>query len=83
MSDQVEVKVGQVWEDTDKRSKGRRIKVFEVKDGYAFCQGVSGRDPSVNNGFVAKAAKKVRIRLDRFRPGSTGYKLSEDVQATS
>lgn len=66
--DTVEVKVGQVWEDNDPRQKKegvavRRIKVLEIVDGKALCQHPSG------------LGRKTKIRLDRFRPTASGYKL--------
>lgn len=66
----MEVKVGQIWEDWDIRFRygdsRRRIKVLEIVGGKAVVQGVSGR------------GVKRKIRLDRFRPNSTGYKLVEE-----
>lgn len=65
--DKIEVKVGQVWEDWDIRTRDsgprRRLKILEIKDGRATVQHPSG------NG------SKTKIRLDRFRPTATGYKL--------
>lgn len=70
----VEVKVGQVWEDNDPRQKKegiaiRRIKVLEIKDGRARVQSPSG------------LGARTWIRLNRFRPTASGYKLVEDVPA--
>ena len=63
----IEVKVGQVWEDWDSRSRAaglrRKLKVLEIVDGKALVQHPSGR------------GNKTRIRLDRFRPTANGYKL--------
>jgi uncharacterized protein DUF6354 len=73
---QVEVKVGQVWEDTDpRRDPWRRLRVVEIRDTptqYAVCD-VLGREPK----------RTTTIRLDRFRPGSTGYRLVKDVPAAA
>lgn len=54
---------GQVWRSNDSR-QARDITVLEVviDDGYALVQSSVG-------------AKTTRVRLDRFRPGSTGYTL--------
>ena len=75
MSDVIEVKVGQVWEDWDIRHREspgrRRIKILEIKDGKAIVQHPSGQ------------GTKTRIRLDRLKPTSTGYKLIEDVPAAA
>src|SRR5258706_10107741 len=63
----VDVRPGQIWESCDKRDHGRRVKVKEVvRDGdtlYAVVQSPTGY------------GRKSRIRLDRFRPNSTGYRL--------
>lgn len=61
-----QVKVGQVWSDNDKRFEGvqRRIKVLEIKDGKAICD---------------SEGRRVRIRIDRFKPTATGYRLEQDV----
>ena len=70
----VEVKVGQVWEDYDSRYRSgeharRRVKILEIKDGRALVQHPSG------------TGRKTKIRVNRFRPTATGYKLIEDVTA--
>lgn len=67
MPEQSEVKVGQVWVDNDSRSKGRRVRVLEVDATHATVQSPSGQ------------GRKTRIRLDRFRPTSTGYRLQEEA----
>jgi hypothetical protein len=69
VADDVTVRVGQVWADLDKRSKGRRIRVLEVGQYHA-----TVRDADAVPG-AWPPARKTRIRLDRFRPTSTGYRL--------
>ena len=60
----VKVKVGQVWEDNDPRiTYKRQLKVIAIKGTRAQVQG----------------ATKTWIRLDRFRPTKTGYRLVKDV----
>ena len=58
------VEVGQVWLDWDSRfrDKGyeRKIKVLRIEGEYAYCDSYG---------------KTVRIKLKRFKPNSTGYKL--------
>lgn len=70
------VKVGQVWSDNDKRSKGRRVKILEVHTEMA-----DGR-PFANPYAIVQHplgwGRKTTIRLDRFRPNSTGYTLVDD-----
>lgn len=60
------VKVGQRWKDNDRRSGGRIGKVLEVGETHARVEWYSGTS--------------TRIRLDRFKPTSTGYRLIEDVK---
>ena len=62
-----DVRVGQVWESCDKREKGRCPFIVDQIEGNkavvrAWWRGnISGPER--------------RIRLDRFRPVSTGYRL--------
>jgi len=58
-----DVKPGQVWADNDKRSRGRQVKILEVYETHALVQSPSGM------------GRVTKIRLDRFRPNSTGYRL--------
>ena len=60
------VKVGQVWQDVDDRMNGRRIKVVRLEVRYAICD-------------VVGAGRQTKIRLDRFKPTSTGYRLIEEA----
>ena len=61
-----DVRVGQVWESCDKREKGRQIIVERIEEGRAVCRRW-GRGAIFGNA--------TRIRLDRFKPISTGYRL--------
>lgn len=54
------VQVGQVWQDNDKRSNYRRGRVTEVDETHA----------RVDWGRTA-----TRVKLTRFKPTSTGYRL--------
>jgi len=69
--EKIEVKIGQVWEDWDLRSRGamyrRQIKVLEIVDGKAVVMSPGGY------------GRKTRIKLERFRPTSTGYRLISGV----
>lgn len=60
------VRPGQVWADNDSRSRGRTVRVVSVDDD--------------GKATVRSGGKLTRIRLDRFRPTSTGYRLVEDVE---
>ena len=57
------VRPGQVWVDQDHRADGRQVIVMSVGDTHA----------------VVKNVAKTRVRLTRFRPNSTGYRLLKDV----
>ena len=59
------VRPGQIWADNDKRSAGRRITVTSVGQTHAMVETSLGR--------------RTLVRLDRFRPTSTGYRLVTDV----
>ena len=70
-----EVKVGQVWADNDRRSAGRHLRVVAMEagdDGRAVVQ------PCTSQGALI-ADRQTRIRRDRFKPTSTGYRLVVDV----
>ncbi len=62
MSNPHGVEVGQIWVSADKREGRRRLTVVAVdtNSGVARVEGAHGR--------------RSRIRLDRFRPTSTGYR---------
>jgi len=56
------VRPKQIWESCDPREGcPRRFIVEEIEGGMAVCLSLRGR--------------RTRIRLDRFRPTSTGYRL--------
>lgn len=59
------VKVGQVWQDNDKRSSYRKGRVIAVSDTHAR---------------MDWGTTKTSIKLTRFKPTSTGYRLIEDVK---
>jgi hypothetical protein len=66
--ERVIVEVGQLWMDNDPRMGKRQLKVVRVEVEYAFCQVVHGSN------------KMTRIRLDRFKQNSTGYRLVQSAQ---
>lgn len=78
MTEQPTVKIGQVWESCDKRDSGRKIRVasFVTKKGqqYAICD-QGWMHPQ---GAFQANGRHVTIRVDRFRPTSTGYRLVRD-----
>ncbi|MEY9876608.1 hypothetical protein ABH931_006118 [Streptacidiphilus sp. MAP12-33] len=68
------VRVGQIWQDNDPRSYGRKLRVLEVGDTHAL---VELHQPRRDTN--AKRGRQTRIRLDRFKPTSTGYRLIQDA----
>jgi hypothetical protein len=62
----VEVKVGQIWKDNDKRVGDRRVRIAEITDDKA----------KVVNLETGKTSK---IAIKRFKPNSTGYTLIKDT----
>lgn len=71
------VRVGQVWADNDSRGYGRQVRVVELNDTHAV---VELHRPRGVGHHGANRGRRTRIRLDRFRPTSTGYRLVEDVK---
>jgi hypothetical protein len=70
------VRPGQIWQDNDKRSHGRQVRIIEVDDTHAV---VELHVPRGAGHRGAKPGRRTRIRLNRFRPISTGYRLVEDA----
>ena len=71
MENKFNVKVGQIWRDNDVRYYSDRIRdleVLEVSETHAKCKNT-------------ETGKISEIRLNRFRPNSTGYRLVKDVEA--
>jgi len=65
------VKVGQIWQDYDSRFRKQTPvlkKIISLTETHAFVHGIR------NNIVISKSY----IRLDRFKPNSTGYKLLGD-----
>lgn len=61
------VKVGDIWEDCDARMTKRHLLVKEIAGDKATVVEVS----KVTR---REVGRKVKIRLDRFKPTSTGYR---------
>ena len=62
------VRVGQIWRDNDKRSRGRRLQVLLVDEEAALCAVV----------LPSGLGRRTTIKLSRFRPNSTGYVLESE-----
>ena len=70
---------GQIWADNDKRSTGRYLDVLAVhNDGYTLAKEVT----KAPDGWKPTTKPPTRIRTDRFRPTSTGYRLIENTDGT-
>jgi hypothetical protein len=61
----------QIWEDCDPRSYGRRVRIVEIDGSHAVVELVT---PQGVSHAQTKPGRRTRIRLDRFRPISTGYR---------
>lgn len=62
---------GQIWQDNDPRGYGRRVRIIEIDDTHAT---VELHTPRAAGHQKAKPGRRTRIRLDRFRPTTTGYR---------
>lgn len=62
---------GQIWQDNDKRGYGRRVRIVEIDTTHAVVELAVPRGAGHHH---AKPGRRTRIRLDRFRPTSTGYR---------
>lgn len=81
MSNPNGVEVGQIWQDNDKRCQTpeseRLLKVLEVTDTHAKVVTV---DREGRFWPTALKARMTKIRLDRFKPTTTGYRRREDLE---
>jgi len=60
--------VGQIWADNDKRTTHRYLRVLSIDDGTALVKQVTAAGEST-------VKTPTRIRLNRLRPTSSGYRL--------
>ena len=80
------VKVAQVWADCDPRAAGRLVVVVAVGRRQAEVALVDQRGrpwSGLPDGAEQRArpGRRTMVRLDRFRPGSTGYRLVSEPAA--
>lgn len=68
------VHVGQLWQDNDPRSPGRYLLVVATDTTHATVRQVA-HNPTDRITAELPGVRPTRIRLDRFRPTSTGYTL--------
>ncbi|MDH6116871.1 hypothetical protein ABH930_000290 [Kitasatospora sp. GAS204A] len=74
------VRPGQIWQDNDPRTHGRQLRIETVDTTHATAVPVA----VTPQGAVALLpGRATRIRVDRFRPTSTGYRLIQDVDGKS
>jgi hypothetical protein len=70
------VRVGQVWQDCDKRVGTRKVQVIGFWwPGQGSCRSPSAQCLVIEHSRGGPGPKVVRILLERMRPTSTGYKL--------
>lgn len=62
--------VGQIWADNDPRQYERQVRIVEIDSTHALVELYQPRLPVSS----AKPGRRTRIRLNRFRPTSTGYR---------
>ncbi|MFE9491459.1 DUF6354 family protein [Streptomyces sp. NPDC006641] len=67
--------VDQVWQDNDPRQDDRQVRIVELADTHALVVLHQPRNPVSS----AKPGRRTRIRLDRFRPTSTGYRYIRTI----
>lgn len=70
------VRVGQTWQDTDKRSNKRLIRILEIRDGKAIVETTRDR---YDNRIPAGNRRTAHVRLDRFQKKSRGFVLRRQV----
>jgi hypothetical protein len=86
----VPVEPGQIWADNDWRADGRTVRVDRIDGNKAICTVLTNRHTAQDQldqhpnvvGIVDQRGKPTRIRLDRLRPTSTGYRLVQHADGT-
>jgi len=77
MAELVTAKIGQIWRDADPRitgfsSNGRYIVILDIQSQYAKCCLCDRDGNQLSN-------RKTMIRIDRLKPGSTGYEFVKEA----
>ena len=70
MKNKFNVAKGQIWQDNDPRYEDeykRTLEVLEVDGDYAICKNI-------------QSGRTSKIKLSRFKPTSTGYRLIKDAK---
>lgn len=69
-------KPDQIWVDNDPRSNGRQVKIIAVDETHATVVTIID---ALGQHHEAATARRTRIKLTRFKPTSTGYRLVEEA----
>lgn len=72
---EIKVRKGQVWADNDRRSEGRTVRVLRVEQNHAVVTVLTARSAASEGERLRAVGAERRIRLDRFKANSTGYRL--------
>ncbi len=84
------VRVGQVWADNDPRIKGRTVRITDIDDTHAVVEVLTNASKVEEQLARPRSSWRprdmrgtsTRIRLDRFVPRSTGYRLLQEASET-
>lgn len=76
MTEKIEVEVGQIWQDCDKRQTGRYAKVLSIQGGLAKCLRVKWGE----SGWVPATERATYVSVSRMRPTASGYKLVGPIE---
>lgn len=68
------VRVGQIWEDMDPRSVGKRYRQLKVKEFFSKGEKLIRYARLVD----VRTGRETAVRASRMRPGRSGYKLLYD-----
>ena len=71
--------VGQIWQDNDPRAEGRQLLIEGIGDTHATARQVALTPDG--QPVPLPGVRQSRIRLDRFRPTSTGYRYVTNTPA--
>lgn len=72
-----EVRPGQVWADNDQRAVGRTVRIERIDGDHAIVTVLTAYRHATPGERARSVGKERRIRITRFRPNSTGYRLLE------
>ncbi|MGW5352227.1 hypothetical protein ACWERV_17160 [Streptomyces sp. NPDC004031] len=74
---------GQIWADNDPRSEGRYLRIKTVDTTHVTAaQILRNGDGTFTDAPLAPGMRTTRIRLDRLRPTSSGYRLVQHADGT-